>query len=211
MKTHFIILAYLTLGLVSFQANATLVSTTFSGSVTLDNGGANPFGLVNGDSISGSATFDDSLVTGNSPDENILINGLTDWDFEITLGSFSFSQSDVTDPAFTSFYFNNGNFDGIEFFIEPINIGLFSNLLIEDFDGGRSLFVEDVTTGNPVYLEANWDFANATTPTPVNPVNPPTAVPLPSTLIMLLIGFGALASTRLLKPQPDAKCALVKV
>jgi len=211
MKTRFILLASLIFCLVSFQANATLVSTTFNGTVTLDNGGSNPFGLANGDAISGSATFDDSLVLGNSVSEKFLINGLSDWDFEITLGTFTFTHSNVTDPLYTKFYFNNGAFDGIEFYIEPINIGSFSNLLIEDFNGGGSIFVEDADDDTMVYLETNWDFANATTPAAVNPTNPPTAVPLPSTLVMLLIGFAALASTKLLKPQPGNKFVQIKV
>jgi hypothetical protein len=172
-------------GLVATPVHAVLVSTDFNGTVTLDNGGTNPFGLSNGDSISGSAIYDDSLVVGTSVDEAIAINALTGWSFSISLGSFTFTEADVTDPTFTTFWFNMGAFDGIEFFIEPIDIGSISNLLVEDFDGGRSLFVEEFNVADPVvYLEADWDFANASTPVPVA-----AAVPEPATLALLGIGL----------------------
>ena len=168
------------------------METTFSGNVTLDNGGVNPFGLTTGDAVSGVATWDDADVLGTSADEDISINGFVGYDFTITLGSFSFSQSDVTDPAFTKFWFNFGQFDGIEFFIEPIDIGAFTNLLIEDFNGGRSLFVEDATSGSPIYLELDWDFPNADT----RPVGSQPTVPEPATLALLSLGLAGLGFTR---------------
>lgn len=180
-------LILLSIFLIPFSAQAALVSTSLQGTVTEDNGGVNPFGLSNGDSIFASATYDDSVVVGNSPDEQIFIDGLSGWNFTITLGSFSFSQADVTDQTYTSFYFDNGQLDGISFFIEPIDIGNFTNILLEDFNASHSLFAEDASTGNPIYLEADWDFVNAT---------PPSAVPLPAAFwlffsgLMGLLGIG---------------------
>jgi hypothetical protein len=168
-------------------AHAVLVSTSFEGTVTTDNGGTNPFGLTNGDTIFGTAIYDDALVVGGSPNEEIGIDGLAGWDFTITLGSFSFSQGDVTDPTFTSFFFNNGVLDGIVFFIEPIDIGAFTNLQIEDFNGGESLFVEDATTGSPVYLEADWDFTNASDPVPVD-----QEIPEPASILLFGAGLAGL-------------------
>lgn len=168
IRNHFVaLIAFIGMGFFSGIAQSALVTTSFSGVVTTDNGGNNPFGLTNGNSITGSAIYDDALVLGTSADEQKFINGLSGWNFKFTLGSFSFSQADVTDNTYTQFFFNLGKLDGVKFFLDPINIGSFNNLQIEDFNGGRKLFVEEATLSNPVYLEASWDFANASTPVPV--------------------------------------------
>ncbi len=171
------------------SVHATLVTTSFFGEVTFDNGGANPFGLSNGDSISGSATYDDALVVGVSTDEQIFLNP-NGWDFSVTLGSFSFTQATVTDPTYTSFFFNMGALDGLRFFLDPVTVGSTGNIQIEDFDAAQKLFAEDAgLNGNPIYLEATWDFPNATTV----PVDPGTPMPVPGTLALLalgLVGFG---------------------
>ena len=162
------------------DARGAMVKTSFTGTVTLDNGGAssNPFGLTTGDGIFGYAIYDDAEVAGTPADEDLtLLPDYPGWDFSMTLGSFTFTQSDVTDSTYTTFWFNMGDFDGIEFYIDPIDIGSYLGLVIEDFDGGRSLFAEDSLFGDPIYLEAEWDFANATT------------VPIPGTLLLLCSGL----------------------
>ncbi|MCH9638233.1 MAG: PEP-CTERM sorting domain-containing protein [Betaproteobacteria bacterium] len=166
------------------SVHATLVTTSFFGEVTFDNGGANPFGLSNGDSISGSATYDDALVAGISTDEQIFLNP-NGWDFSVTLGSFSFTQATVTDPTHTSFFFNMGALDGLRFFLDPITVGSTGNIQIEDFGAAQKLFAEDADTANPIYLEATWDFPNATTV----PVDPGTPMPVPGTLALLALGL----------------------
>ena len=179
-------------------SHAVLMETTFSGEVTEDNGGNNPFGLSVGAMVSGVAQWDDDDILGNDPSEEVALFGLANWEFTITLGSFTFGSDDVTNPTFSTFFFDNGDFDGIEFFIEPIDIGAFTNLLIEDFDGGRSLFVEDSGIQNPeIYLELDWDFANATTVVVGGGPGPgpgPGPVPEPAPLALMALGLlGTLA------------------
>jgi hypothetical protein len=170
---------------------AALVFTDFTGTVTLDNSGNNPFGLLNGDAISGRAIYDDTGLS-NEPDpgEQLFLDDFTGWDFRITLGSFSVTQSDVTDPTYTSFYFVENKLGGIEFILEDIDIGIFEGLLIEDFGAAQSLFAEDFETGDPIYLEATWDFENATNPRPV---------PIPGAAILL--GSGIVGAVLLIKEK----------
>lgn len=182
----------LSLFVIPFSAQAALVSTSLQGTVTVDNGGNNPFGLSNGNSVSASATYDDSVVQGNGMSEQIFLQvpDRSGWDFTITLGSFNFSLADVTnDSTYTSFFFNNGSLDGIRFIIESIEIAGVQDILLKDFNASRSLFAEDATNHNPVYLELNWDFANATTPTPAG-VPLPAAFWLFSSGLLGLLGVG---------------------
>jgi hypothetical protein len=170
------------------SAQATLVITDFTGTVTLDNSGNNPFGLFNGDAISGTAIYDDAELSDvPDPGEELFLDDYTDWDFSTTLGSFTFTQSDVNDPTYTTFWFVNNKLDGINFFLEDIDIGIYLGLLIEDFNGGQALFVEAADTGNPIYLEAEWDFENAT---------PPRPVPMPATALLLGSGLVGVAIFR---------------
>ena len=179
-RCQFITLAFLVGWLIN--TDAALLQTTFNGTVTVDNHGNNPFGLVIGDTVYGVAFWDDARVA-SGPDFPVFINGLpsSEWNFTITLGTYSFSQADVTDPAATRFWFDFGSFDGIDFFIESVDIGVFSNMLIQDFSGGRALFVEDMDIGFPVYLEAEWDFPNAVT----GPASGPP-IPIPPSIMLML-------------------------
>ena len=177
-------------------SHAVLMETTFSGEVTEDNGGNNPFGLAVGAMVSGVAQWDDDDIVGAGPEE-VALFGLANWEFTITLGSFTFGSDDVTDPGFSAFFFENGDFDGIQFFIEPIDIGAFTNLSVEDSGGGRSLIVRDSGVANPeVYLEVDWDLANATTVV-VGPGPDPVPEPAPLALMALgLLGFLAVRGLR---------------
>lgn len=189
-------LAIFLCALAALPAQATLVKTTFGGTVTEDNGGANPFGLSNGDAISGWAVYDDTVPTGIG-DEDFAVSTNPGWDFEMTLGSFTFSQADVNDPTYTTFWFFDGKFDGVEFFKEAFDIGAFTDLLLEDFNGGRSLYVEDFSTGVPIYLEADWNFPDATSPVPVGSA----PVPEPGTLVLLGAGLLGVAGFSRRKSQ----------
>ena len=100
------------------SARAALVTTSFTGQVTKDNSGNNPFGLFNGDAISGTAIYDDSELSNvPNPGEQLFLDDYSNWDFSITLGSFTFTQSDVNDPTYTSFWFVENTLDGINFFL----------------------------------------------------------------------------------------------
>ena len=150
------------------SAQAASVRTSFTGTVTVDNDGDNPFGLFNGDAISGTAIYDDAELSDIPyPGEQLYLDDFTNWNFRFTLGTFTFTQNDVNDPTYTSFWFVENKLDGIEFYLENIDIGNYLDLLIESFDGGLRLFVEDSDTGDPIYLEAQWDFENATPPRPI--------------------------------------------
>lgn len=184
------------LALSPVAVQATLVTTSFQGTVTADNGGSNPFGLTTGDIISASATYDDALVAGTSADEVLAVapNG---WDFSITLGSFTFGQADLPDPDYTRFFFNFGEFDGIRFFLEPIAFVGFGDQTIEDFNGGRSLFVEAFPGNDPILLEADWDFTSkVTVPVEPGPGPGPAPMPVPASALLLLAGLLLLSRRR---------------
>lgn len=196
IRNHLVaLIALICMGFFPGIAQSALVTTSFTGAVTTDNSGTNPFGLVNGSSITGSAIYDDALVLGTGASEEIHIDGRSGWDFKFTLGSFSFSQADVTDKTWTSFFFNFGKLDGINFYLDPIDIGSFKNLQIEDFGGAQKLFVQEATLKDPVYLEASWNFPNASTPVPVKV----GSVPEPGVMWLFatgLIGFIGMKKTR---------------
>lgn len=171
LLNHLLLLLVCTFFFLAFpitSVQARLVSTSFTGTVTEINGGANPFGLAIGATVYGSAIYDDAELS-NVPDpgEQLYLDNYPGWCLRITLGTFAFTQSGVTDPTYTNFWFVENKLDGIEFYLEDIDIGSYLGLLIEDFGGGQSLFAEDFDTGNPIYLEVEWDFAGATEPVPV--------------------------------------------
>lgn len=174
MKISFnyrLLLLFCALCLLAFpvtSVQAELVSTSFTGEVTLDNGGDNPFGLTVGDTIHAAAIYDDAVIVA---DDQYWLADYTDWNVIIEIGSEIFGQSDVTETDYTSFYFVGGFIDGIEFFIEDFALPGFDHLLMEDFDAASRFFVDgwDPDTGlqGTRYLEVAWDFANATDPVPV--------------------------------------------
>lgn len=176
------------------SAYALMVTTTVEGIVTLDNAGDNPFGLSIADTISLDVTYDDALIVGIGTDEEYNIASNAGWDFTMTLGTYSFSQSDVTDSSWSSLFFNQGDFDGINFYLDPIDIGAYTDLVIEDFDGGRSLFAEH-SSALPIYMEANWDFTTAIT-VPFTAATGPITVSEPSVLLLMLSGLFGLAITK---------------
>jgi hypothetical protein len=150
------------------SAQAVLVSTSFTGEVTFNNNGDNPFGLTVGDTITASAIYDNAVIAA---DDQYWLDDYTGWDLVIEIGNETFSHSDVTEADYTSFYFASGFIDGIEFFIEDFALPGFDHLLMEDFNAAYSFFVDewdpDAGLQGTRYLEVEWDFANATDPVPV--------------------------------------------
>ncbi|MBN1545032.1 MAG: hypothetical protein JW902_00065 [Syntrophaceae bacterium] len=177
------------IGILFYTAQSTPAATTtqyFQGTVTsVVDDGANPFGLSVNDPIYLKAVFDPVEVTSSpsSPgsEDQLLLVDYTGWDFRITLGSYTFSQGDLssTDQDDTNFWFFEGAFDGIEFY-HTDDIGSYSDVALEHFNAARSMFAE--WDGGDYSIEADWDF---------------TPVPVPGTI--LLLGPGLLGVVQMRK------------
>lgn len=181
------------IGFIFLAAQSAQAATTtqyFRGTVTdVFDGGANPFGLSVNDTIYLKAVFDPAAVTSSpavpGSEDQLDLTDYTGWDFMITLGSYTFAQSDLSplDQSYTNFWFHEGAFDGIE--VEHTDdIGVYSGVFISDFGAAQSLSADwnVPPSAADYYIEADWDF---------------TPVPVPGTL--LLLGSGLLGVVQMRK------------
>ncbi|MCP3872748.1 MAG: hypothetical protein GY699_06275, partial [Desulfobacteraceae bacterium] len=161
-----------------------LTTQIFKGTVIdVNDGENNPFGLSLDDSIFLTITFDAAQVTSSpgvsDSEDQLFLTDYTGWDFVINFGSYTFSQSDlIDDPTYSSFWFYEGAFDGLEMYhINDINGYL--DVEIENF-GAAGYIAADWGVAAPYYVEAQWDF---------------TPVPIPSSLLLLAMGLLGVAGT----------------
>jgi hypothetical protein len=126
-------------------AQATLVNFTLTGSVTFDLtfGGTNAFGLNDGDSVTATGSFDDSLIGGNiiSGSGTIDVSAITN--LVITVGSQTFT--DLDDNGTGSLIIANGAaIDGIGsagfvYAGTNTNTNVFTSLASDDFVGNSDV------------------------------------------------------------------------
>jgi hypothetical protein len=170
--------------LAALPAQAAIIQN-FQGTVTsVVDDGTNPFGLSVNDKIFLQVAYDPAAVTSSPGDpgseDQLYLVDYTGWDFTITLGSYTFSQGDlsVADQDETNFWFFEGAFDGIEFY-HTDDIGTFPGVVLEHFNAAQSMFAE--WDSGSYYIEADWDF---------------TPVPIPGAFMLLGSGLVVLVKIR---------------
>ena len=140
----------------------------------------NPFGLSVSDTVQLDIAFEDSLVSPTGPSTVRLDQGANNG-LDLVFGSGTFTEADDVDfgssgPFGPRAFFNDGVFDGIEFFTEIPGTSL--ALQIRDiFDGPDVIAFFDLYDLNTFDSVVSGEFgvlANA----PVSPVPVPAALPL---------------------------------
>ena len=122
-------------------AHAVLVTETAFGTVTEAIAG-NPFGVAVGDSVTGSATFDDSLIAPIGPGF-IAIDSDPAFALSVTIGSRVFveSEDEGFGFGFPEISFLDGIADGVDFVVDPFDFGGFFGMALDVF--GETFIIED--------------------------------------------------------------------
>ena len=157
----------LCLGLAG-PAQAALVQTTINSTVDFA-APLNPFGLSIGDTVTAVAVYDDVSIAGVGI-EMIQIDSNPMFSLAIQFGAFSFVEGldDSFDSGKPELNFNNGDFSGIDFRIDPFMFSGLSDLFLGRFANDTRWALDDNDSGDSL-LEATWDFDNAVTVPFYNP------------------------------------------
>ena len=178
----FMAAAALALSLVTTPVDATVVTTNFSGTITLFSP-ENSFGLTERDPVFGTVIFDDELV---SPSGTTFLSVDSDPDFDLTLsiGDVTFEAADDFDFGFgfPALNFLNGALVGIDFVAgtsDPDGASL------EAFGNEFSLFEPDAFLTGSDPIQGVLDFTVLTTAALGQ-----FGEQVPEPTAMIIIGFG---------------------
>lgn len=165
---------------VTTPVHAILITTEFSGEIYTADAG-NAFGVLAGDAVTGSATYDNNLVAA-SGQSSVNISSNSDFELFLTIGSYMFDHTmDVEYPAGTqpTVEFLDGQILSFDFVtLEGINGALY----------GLELFLgTEFTAIDTDQLVVTGEITNFGA----------TPIPVPSTILLYGIGFvGLLMANR---------------
>lgn len=157
------ICAIVLLGLLG-SANAAQVNFELSGNVDYADPFFNPYGLVDGDTITASGTFDDSTLFAGSGTISFADFGN---DMTISVGSITYSDADDV--------FGGGDL--------TLLAGTFDSLDFSTGDGEFDSFLDSFA--GDIYLSGTWDASSFS----VTPVPVPAALWLFGSGLIALAGF----------------------
>ncbi len=144
-----ILVVVLLLGM-ALSADADVVTLDFTGLV-LDASSDNPFGVSPGDTITGSTTYDDSLVPATGL-KWISIDSDSAFALSVTVGSRTFYEWEDYQygNGSPSIFFVDGMLVGIDFVTEEFSLPLFG--LVQFVGSGSEFFINDLdSTEDPLY------------------------------------------------------------
>jgi len=163
------------------------VSTTVQGTISSADA-SNPFGLNGGDTVTATATYDDSVIP-NSGNFFLELDSTSNplLTLTITLGSYTYQEIDDADLGFggPELLFTDGLLSSIGFFHDNFSFGGITGLESGLGTTANSFFVDNVINPlNPLtnisLLEGTWEFTSAQT----------TPIPAPGTWLLFISFIG---------------------